>query len=278
MNESHRLDDEADLLAAELALGLLDGDERAAALRRHMADPAFRARVEQWRAHALGWAETIDAEPVDERVWQRIEAALGDAPAAAEPYAEVAPIAPAVSRTPWRPIAVAAAAAALLLAVTLGMVLTQRPATVPAASQPPPIAAAPPVPVPAVQPQTQQTQAPALADAAPPAADVAQIAGKKGAPLLSAVYYRKTGTLLMKVAEFDEPEKAPELWVIDKAGKPHSLGLLDEGSSVTIKLSADLRKLLIDGATMAITLEDRDGAPHDAPTGKILGTAELSTL
>ena len=41
--------DAADLTAAELALGVLEGEERAAALRRVLADPGFAAEVERWR-------------------------------------------------------------------------------------------------------------------------------------------------------------------------------------------------------------------------------------
>ena len=40
-----------DVAAAELALGLLEGDERAAALRRQLAEPAFAREVERWREH-----------------------------------------------------------------------------------------------------------------------------------------------------------------------------------------------------------------------------------
>lgn len=43
-----------DMTAAELALGLLDGDERAAALRRVLADPAFAREVEDWRHRLAG--------------------------------------------------------------------------------------------------------------------------------------------------------------------------------------------------------------------------------
>ena len=42
-----------DMMAAELALGLLEGEERAAALRRVLAEPAFAREVEEWR-HRLG--------------------------------------------------------------------------------------------------------------------------------------------------------------------------------------------------------------------------------
>ena len=40
-----------DVAAAELALGLLEGDDLAAALRRQLAEPAFAREVEQWRDH-----------------------------------------------------------------------------------------------------------------------------------------------------------------------------------------------------------------------------------
>jgi len=45
---------EADVAAAELALGLLEGDDRAAALRRMLAEPAFAREVERWRVHFAG--------------------------------------------------------------------------------------------------------------------------------------------------------------------------------------------------------------------------------
>lgn len=40
-----------DVTAAELALGLLEGDDLAAALRRQLADPDFAKEVERWRDH-----------------------------------------------------------------------------------------------------------------------------------------------------------------------------------------------------------------------------------
>jgi anti-sigma-K factor RskA len=39
-----------DATAAELALGLLDGEERGAAVRRVLAEPGFAAQVEWWRS------------------------------------------------------------------------------------------------------------------------------------------------------------------------------------------------------------------------------------
>ena len=56
-----------DLLAGELALGVLDGAERAEALRLMVADRAFALSVERWRdelgALFAGWPEEAPPPP-----------------------------------------------------------------------------------------------------------------------------------------------------------------------------------------------------------------------
>lgn len=74
--------DPAETMAAELALGLLEGDDRAAALRRLLAEPAFAAEVEGWqmRLGPLAGEVAEQAPPAD--LWPRIERALGASGAA----------------------------------------------------------------------------------------------------------------------------------------------------------------------------------------------------
>jgi anti-sigma-K factor RskA len=68
-----------DALAGELALGLLEGEDRAAALRLMLADREFAAKVEQWRAHQSGLFDAIgDVEP-PVGAWQGIAARIGAA-------------------------------------------------------------------------------------------------------------------------------------------------------------------------------------------------------
>lgn len=116
---------EPDVAAAELALGLLEGDERAAALRRLLADPDFASEVERWRvrfASLFALVPGIEPAPqVGERVMARLD---GDARA-----------------TPnyWKPTAIAASLAAAGL---FGM-LTLRPEPV----SPPPVTVAMPAPM-----------------------------------------------------------------------------------------------------------------------------------
>lgn len=87
-----------DVAAAELALGLLEGEERAIALRRMLADPAFARDVERWRLEfgAL-FARVQDVSPAPQ-VGERVIARL-DGPA--RPRAGY-----------WRPFAIASSLAA----------------------------------------------------------------------------------------------------------------------------------------------------------------------
>lgn len=87
-----------DMTAAELALGLLDGAERAAALRRVLADPDFAREVEEWRERLAGLFDDYPevAAPDVETVVARL-----DRPAAP-------------SRGGWRAAALAAGVAAVL--------------------------------------------------------------------------------------------------------------------------------------------------------------------
>ncbi len=100
---------EPEVAAAELALGLLEGDERAAALRRQLADPDFARDVERWRLHfGTLFAEVPSAEPARD-LGERVIARL-DGPARARPGF-------------WKPLAMAAS----LVAAGLSGLLLLRP-------------------------------------------------------------------------------------------------------------------------------------------------------
>jgi len=93
-----------DMTAAELALGLLDGEERAAALRRVLADPDFAHEVEDWRQRLAG---LFDDYP---------EVAAPDSVAARLAAPEPLPQARATSGFRW-PIAALVGAVAAMLAL-----------------------------------------------------------------------------------------------------------------------------------------------------------------
>ena len=100
------------VLAAELALGLLDGEERAAALRRALAEPALAREVARWR--------------------KRFDGLLADVPAA-EPEETAPPWtgSPPDRATLWRRWAVAST----LIAASLALFAVLRPVAAPPAPQ-----------------------------------------------------------------------------------------------------------------------------------------------
>ena len=117
------MNDDDNILAAEVALGLLDGGEAEAARRRVAADPALASRVEWWRDRFEGLAEER-AEP-SASLWPRIDARL---PRNDNSAAQV---------RRWQ----AAAFAATLVAVVLGSSLALRPGPAPVAPSVAPAAA-----------------------------------------------------------------------------------------------------------------------------------------
>jgi anti-sigma-K factor RskA len=67
---------EDDLLAAELALGVLTSAERSAAQVRAAREPSFAAMVAAWEQRLAPWAAEIDEVAVAANIWDRIAASL----------------------------------------------------------------------------------------------------------------------------------------------------------------------------------------------------------
>lgn len=70
---------ERDDLAAQLALGLLEGNERAQALRLCLFDPAFAAQVEAWSHRLSPLLDLAGEQAPPNHVWRAIEARIGAA-------------------------------------------------------------------------------------------------------------------------------------------------------------------------------------------------------
>jgi anti-sigma-K factor RskA len=109
---------EADqLLAAELAFGLIDGLDRQTAERRIDSDPAFARVHAQWQAYAAAMFSD-PGEPPRPSVWTAIQARL--------PANDPRPVSAPNSLRWWRMGTLAASAAAIVLAV----IASQKPRTV----------------------------------------------------------------------------------------------------------------------------------------------------
>lgn len=106
-------------LAAEYALGVLEGEDARAAEELMREEPTFEAAVWQWRERLAPLTDTLEPVTPTADVWQRIQAALPNSP-------------PRLTRQPktrtfeaglafWRGWAITATAAAAAIALYLGV-------------------------------------------------------------------------------------------------------------------------------------------------------------
>lgn len=233
-------------LAAELALGVLDGAERAAAERRVLADPKFAGEVEAWSNRLAKLAEEAESREAPASVWPRIEAQLGSA------AGKVVELKLRRSLAVWRSVAGAAGAVAAGLAVVL---LLPRP--VPPAPAAPTVAAAP---------------------ASAGLLETASLSTKAGGKIaFVAIYDVERRELVLTPASIGtSPGRSPELWVIPAGGKPISLGVGQFGKPVRLKVDALTGGDL--ASTLAVSLEPLGGSPTGQPTGPVVATGQLQKL
>lgn len=231
--------DDPALLAAELALGVLEGEALVAAKRRMLTDPAFVAEVEDWRARlaAIG-LDASDAIPSDD-LWARIERSIDTGTGTS-----VADLVPRRALRRWQWGTAAAGSVAAALAVLLAIPRSE------------PVAPAP-VQV-AVQP-----------------AIVAQLRGEGEGPLVAARYDPATAQLRLVAHDMGDDPRVPELWIIPADGIPRSLGVIQPAGNTQLVVAEGHRSMLHDGATLAITMEPRDTAPHAAPTGPRVAAGKI---
>ena len=227
-------------MAAEHAMGLLEGDERARAEGLIGADASFAALVETWQSRLLELDETTSEIPAGETLWARIEGSLPSearGPARAATTARPPFLASLWRSLPfWRGAGLAGALASLLLLVGVG-VFAER-----AARQPVLIAVL-------------------LNDANRPSAVVnafangnAELVPLDGIPV--------------------PPGRSLEIWTLwDQARGPVSIGVLDAARTVRLKL--DNLPRTSPNQVFEISLEPAGGSPTGRPTGPVLmkGTA-----
>jgi anti-sigma-K factor RskA len=223
--------EERDALAAELALGVLAGEDRARALRMKLADPAFAGEVAAWERRLDPLGEHFGEAPAPD-IWSGIERRLGSGDTVRQ-----------LRR--WR-LATAATGA---LAASLALVLVLRPV---------------PAPVEIVR--------------APDHVVMAELDGGEKGALFAANYDPANGMLRIKTMRMPDSDLMPELWVIPADGVPRSLGLVSPSGMMEMPVPMPHRKLMQDGAVLAVTMEPRGGAPHDKPSSAPVAAGKISTI
>lgn len=198
--------DEADLLAAEFVVGLLDGDAHAAAAAHVRDDPSFAAAVVAWENRLTPLIDSVAPVTPSPAVWTGIARRLPRNRAEQGPWWD--------SLVLWRAATAVAAAMAAALAV---VVLT------PDRSVPPP---------------SQQP------DALQPILASTRMQSETGRVLFVITLDQERNRVIVTPVDPDgQPGHSHELWVLPKEGAPVSLGVMPDDASaamsVTLPLSAD---------------------------------------
>lgn len=84
--------------------------------------------------------------------------------------------------------------------------------------------------------------------------------------------------LFVPAGKPDWPDRSAEAWIITADGKPHSLGLLQDATAVTLTVPAGLAPALTPGAVLAVSLEPRTGSPTGSPTGPVIAQGKIIAL
>lgn len=232
--------DDAAIAAGEYALGLLEGEEKAAAEARFAADPAFRGLVEDWELQFAGFLAGSGAVAPPPAVKARLDTVLFGAPAPAAPAAQ--PKTSAVLAF-WRFAALGSAALAASLALALTLTLSTR----------------------APRPADGVTLVAALAPADAPGALIVRIDAS-------------SGEIEVPALESENPESVGELWLIPASGQPASLGVFALGAPARVALGAAAAAQIAAGLTLAISLEPPGGSPTGAPTGPVVAIGSIERL
>jgi anti-sigma-K factor RskA len=227
------------VMAGEYVLGVLDDVSRAQAQSRIQTDPAFAELVESWERHLLPLHENIAAVAVPARLLEGVRRRLGwQAQGQRESLWQ--------SLGFWRGVSALAASVALI-ALIFGR-----------------------------GPMSNTSPA----DESQLARTVTTLAHDDGTPgWLASVDVNKGAVLMVPVpAGADVQGRVPELWIIVPGQPARSLGLVSINKSHTVTVPSALRRALMDGSILAITLEPPGGAPAGVATGPIVAKGTITNL
>ena len=237
-----------DARAAEYALGLLEGDARAAFEADLRHDPALRRAVVDWQAR---FATMAEAEVAGVTPPPGLEAAI-----MARLFADAPRMGLWHRAAFWRGVSALTGAVA---AVAIGVALLPD--------------APPPVPVPDAGPNSG-------AGIPPGTILMTHLVPVDGSGLGLAVTREPGGAVqVLRVAGGPTPGRAQQVWLVrgeDRA--PISLGLLGDAPLTRLTPGPDVAAQFAVGAVIAISDEPLGGSPTGQPTGAILAAGALVAL
>ena len=223
---------EPDTAAAELALGVLDGAERAGALRRMIAEPEFARDVERWRDHFASLFAGVAEVTAPDGLFEKITARISGTNA----------VVPIRRPNPWKPAALAASVAALLMTAVALRPVDVAPVAIPTAPM-----------IAAMALTDTTTSQPALYDA-----DTGQVKMPGPMPIPAG--------------------RSAQLWVIEGDAAPKPLGTFRAVGAGSYVAEARMGAVIKPGTVLAISIEPMGGSPTGAPTGPVIASGLLTKV
>ncbi len=243
------------MIAAEWALGLLEGEELLAARGKYATDPAFAWRKEWWDNWFAPWTDDMaGAVEPGTHVWQGIAARIGAQPGetapAAAPLGEVVELTARLRRWQWA-AGLSSAAAAVALAV-----LAFTPGTTP---------------------RVPGDDVPLQVAAAPLVATVP--IGETGLRL-DVTYIPESGKMLVAaIGLTPDGVHDHELWLVpDDGGAAKSLGVVVPGEVRSMALPQDITAALHDGSQLVLTREPLGGKPEGVDAGPVVAKGAFTRV
>jgi anti-sigma-K factor RskA len=233
--------EERDLLAAEYALGLLEGDALVDARRLAASDEAFAGEVAAWEERLMPLAGEAPAIVPDPAVWDRVRRAIAEVP---EAGANVVDLGRRLRI--WRGVAAGATAMAAALALTVGLDRMK---------EEPPVVA-------------EQQRAPVM---------VATLASPEEETSLAVAYDGAARSLVVTPGRMaGAAGHDHELWIIPAGGSPVSLGLVRAaGGPQRMAVPAEVAPHFQAQASVALSVEPTGGSPTGQPTGPVVASGAL---
>lgn len=236
-----------DLLAAELALRVLDREAETAARARQAADPAFAADVAAWEARLAVLFDDVAPVQPSTHVWSRIEARLA------------APANDNRKLAFWRRWAVASTGLLAASVAALAVMVARPNPVVPPPAAPPAAAATAPT---------------------PEIARIATLSTPEGEAFATVVYDSATETLyLAPLRSAQQDARVPHLWLMLPDGGVQLVGAIDGRQPSRQLIAPGLSAQIGQVAQLAISMEAPGHAPApNKPDGPVVASGDIRTL
>jgi len=228
-----------DLLAAEYALGLLEGEALLEARGLAASDRAFAGAVESWHERLAPWLDDIGEQAPPATAWDRVRAAIAAAPAGGNVIELKRRLGV------WQGLTAAATAVAASLALVVCFNATRQPSAI------------------------ETPAAPIMA---------ASLMSPAKEVMLSAAFEADGRTLtLMPGKMAPPPGRSVQLWVIPADGKPRSLGMVG-GKAERMVVKLEMVEHFHEQPMLALSIEPEGGAPGGQPSGPMVASGQLRNV